>query len=150
MENGGQQLAQKYTYKQIGANLGVDSSTVQRTIHLFESTGSVHKRPYPEERLEKKLTPTVELIIMTLVTQQPRILLQELQTLLYCDYAVNIGLSTICQFLHKNGFSRQRMVLIAKQRDEYLQATFATDLSCYKPEMLVFLDETGADKRNTM
>ena len=150
MENGGQRLAQKYTYKQIGANLGVDSSTVQRTIHLFESTGSVHKRPYPEERLEKKLTPTVELIIMTLVTQQPRILLQELQTLLYCDYAVNIGLSTICQFLHKNGFSRQRMVLIAKQRDEYLRATFATDVSCYKREMLVFLDETGADRRNTM
>jgi len=70
-----QRLAQGYTYKQIGANLGVDSSTVQRTVRLFESTGSVHKRPYPEERLEKKLTPTVELIIMTLVTQQPGILL---------------------------------------------------------------------------
>jgi len=120
VENGGQRLAQRYTYKQIGANLGVDSSTVQRIVHLFESTGSVYKRPYPEERLEKKLTPTIELVIMTLVTQQPGILLRELQTLLYCDYAVNIGLSTIFQFLRKNGFSRQRMVLIAKQRDKYL------------------------------
>jgi len=68
-----QRLALGYTYKQIGANLGVDSSTVQRTTCLFERTGNVHKRPYPEGRLEKKLTPTVELIIITLVIQNPGI-----------------------------------------------------------------------------
>ena len=61
---------------------------------------------------------------MTLVTQQPGIQLRELQTLLYRDYTVNIGLSTIFQILHKNGFSRQRMVLIAEQRDEYLMTTY--------------------------
>ena len=66
------------------------------------------------------------------------------------DYGVNIGISTICQFLHRSVFSHQRMVLIAKQRYEYLRATFAIDVSCYKPEMLVFLDETGADRRNTV
>ena len=70
--------------------------------------------------------------------------------MLYHDYGVNIGISTICQFLHRSVFSRQRMVLIAKQRYEYLRATFAIDVSCYKPEMLVFLDETGADRRNTV
>ena len=145
-----QQLTLGYTYKEIGDNLSVDSSTVQRTVSLFESTGSVHKRLYPEGRLEKKLTPTVKLIIMTLVIQQPGILLRELQTELCHGYGVSIGTSTICQFLHKNGFSRQRMVLIAKQRDEYLRATFVMDVSCYKTDMLVFFDETGADRRNTM
>ena len=42
------------------------------------------------------------------------------------------------------------MVLIANQRYEYLRANFAIDVSCYKLEMLVFLDETGADRRNTV
>ncbi len=142
-------LALRHTYKQISANLGVDSSTVQRTVTLFELTGSVQKRPYPKGRVQKKLTPTAELVIMTLVIQQPGILLRELQAEL-SDYGVNIGLSTICHFLHKSGFSHQKMVLIAKQRDEYLRTVFTVDVSLYKPEMLVFLDETGADRRNTM
>ncbi len=63
-----QRVALGYTYSQIGANLGVDSSTVQRNICLFKQTGSVQKHPYPERRLEKKLTPTVELFSLTLVT----------------------------------------------------------------------------------
>ncbi len=145
-----QRLALGYTYSQIGANLGVDSSTVQRTVCLFEQTGSVQKRPYPEGRLEKKLTPTVELIILTLVIQRPGILLREVQIELLRDYGVNVGLSTICHFLHKSGFTHQRMVLVAKQRDEYLRTTFTIDVSVYQPEMLVFLDETGADRRNTI
>ncbi len=69
-----QRLALNLTYQEIAANLGVDPSTVQRTVSLFELTGSVQKRPYPEGRLEKKLTPTTEIIILTLVVQQPEIL----------------------------------------------------------------------------
>ena len=51
-------------------------------------------------------------------------------------------------FLRKSGLIRQKMVVIAQQRDEYLRAKFKIDVSLYKPEMLVFLDETGADRRN--
>ncbi len=76
-----QRLALNRTYQENAANLGVDpQSTVQRTVSLFELTGSVQKRPYPEGRLEKKLTPTTEIIILTLVIQQPEILLREVQT----------------------------------------------------------------------
>ncbi len=144
-----QRLALSYTYKKIGANLGVDTSTVQRTVQLFECTGSVQKRPYTKGHLEKKLTPTVKLIILTLVIQRPGILLRELQEQL-SEYGVNVGLSTICEFLHKSGFTHQKLVLIAKQRDEQIRAVFAMDVSVYTPEMLVFLDETGADRRNAM
>ena len=143
-----QRLALGYTYRQIGADLGVDTSTVQRTIRLFELTGSVQKRPYPEGRIQKKLTPTVELIILTLVVQQPGIFLREIQSELK-KYGVDVDQSTICLFLHQSQFTRQKMVLIAKQRDEYLRTKFRIDVSVYKPEMLVFLDETGADSRNT-
>ena len=56
-----QRLVLGYTFKQIGANFGVDTSTVQRTVRLFESTGILEKRQYPKNRLEKKLTSTFEL-----------------------------------------------------------------------------------------
>ena len=39
-----QRLVLGYTFKQIGANLGVDTATVLRTVGLFESTGSLEKR----------------------------------------------------------------------------------------------------------
>ena len=144
-----QRFALGYTFTEIGTNLNVDPSTVQRTAHLFELSGSVQKRQYPQGCVQKKLTPSVELIIINLVVQQPGILLRELQTELF-TYGVEVSLSTICQFLHKSGFSHQKMVLIAKQRDEQLRAIFTMDVSLYSSEMFVFLDETGADRWNTI
>ena len=78
-----QRLGLRYTYKQISAKLSVDCSTVQRTVSLFELTGSLEKRPYPTNRLKKKLTPTVEQIfLLSLVIQKPGILLCELEAVL--------------------------------------------------------------------
>ena len=42
------------------------------------------------------------------------------------------------------------MKVIAKQQDSYLRAQFAYDVTQYQPEMLVFLDETGSDKRDSL
>ena len=34
------------------------------------------------------------------------------------------------------------------QRDEFLRQQYISDVSVYSPEMLVFIDETGTDRRN--
>ena len=39
-----------YTYTKVAESLCVDKSTVSRTLTLFQTTGSVSKRPYPKER----------------------------------------------------------------------------------------------------
>jgi hypothetical protein len=36
------------------------------------------------------------------------------------------------------------------QRDDFLRAQFVSDISIYEPEMLIFLDETGSDRRNSI
>ena len=41
-------------------------------------------------------------------------------------------------------------MLIAKQRGEDLRMAFANDVSMCDSEILVFIDETGADRRNTI
>ena len=41
---------------QVAKNVGVDRSTVSRTIQLFRVTGSVSKRLYPKEQAFRKLT----------------------------------------------------------------------------------------------
>ena len=38
----------------------------------------------------------------------------------------------------------------ATQRDELFREQFISDVSIYNPDMLVFIDETGADRRNLL
>ena len=64
--------------------------------------------------------------------------------------ALNLDLneSTICRVLHSEGFYRQKIRIIAQQREEMQCAKYAARMSLIKPEMLVFLDKTGCDRRN--
>ena len=66
-----------------------------------------------KHRLQKKLTPTAELILLTIVIQQPGLKLREIQAQLK-DYKIEVSEPTICNFLHKYGFSYQIMMLIAR------------------------------------
>lgn len=143
-----QRMALGYTFEQISKNLGVDKSTVHRTITLFNTTGSVHKRPYPKERASRKLTPLAQMFILHLTLQKPGIYLHEIQKELEVSLLVEVSLSTLCTFLHKSGFTRQRLRTVALQQDRMLREKFSSEVSVYATEMFVFVDETGSDARN--
>ena len=131
-------------------NLNVDLSTVWRVVKFFRETGCVDKKGYPHERAFRKVTAPLELTIIHLVLSRPGIYLREIQVELREAMGAEIGPSAICRFLHKVGFSRQRMKLVALQRDKEIRAQFVSDVSIYEPEMLIFLDETGADRRDSL
>ena len=61
---------------------------------------------------------------------------------------VDLDESTIRRFLQSQGLTLQ-MVIVAR-RDEYNRAMFAAKMTVYNPEMLIFLDETGFDRRNVL
>ena len=134
--------------RDIAVNLGVDSTTVWRTVKLFRETGDVHQKTPPGAI--KKLTPVTEFIIVTEVLKHPGIMLHELQVMLIEQAGVAVSLSTICRFLHRIGFSRQKLRIVPLQRDDFLRTQYASDVSIYDPEMLIFLDETGSDRRNSI
>ena len=48
------------------------------------------------------------------------------------------------------GCSRQVMRSVAIQSSDALRSRFMADISIYDPQMLVWLDETGYDRRNTL
>ena len=75
--------------------------------------------------------------------QKPGVLLSEVQNELTSVLAVDVDVSTICRFLQASGFTRQKLQYVALQRDEFLRQL---DMSIHTPDMLVFLDESGADK----
>ncbi len=113
----------------------------------FRNTGGVQKKNYPRDKAFSKLTPALEYAIIHLVLKRPGVLLREIQTELVQEYGAELSLSTICMFLHKTGFTRQKLRVAAPQHDDFLRFQFVSDVSIYDPETLVFLDETGSDRR---
>ena len=91
-----QRLALNCTLAGSATNLCVDKATVKRTIEI---SGDVCKRPYPKLRLQRALSPTAEIILLTTVVQQPGIKLREVQTQLR-EYGIEVSEPTICNFLH--------------------------------------------------
>ena len=140
----------EYSQQRIAQNLGVDQSTVSRTIQLFHSTGSVSKRPYPKERAFRKLTSPCQLLIFHLVVQRPRIYLHEIQSELSSLLLIDVDISTISRFLCEAGFSRQKLKQVALQQDAFLRLQYISNMSVYTADMLVFVDETGCDRRNCL
>ena len=145
-----QREALGYTYWAIASNLSVDKSTVLRTLELFHATGSVSKRSYHPSNTNRILTLPAQLFLLNLVVSKPGIYLKEIQKELSDFLMVDVSVSSVCKFLHSNGFSRQKLHIVALQQDQFLKEKFTFDVSLYSPHMLVFIDETGADKRNCL
>ena len=114
------------TYHSIGVNLQVDPSTVYRTVQHFLNTGTVDKKKYNPDNLPRKLNDEIQLLILQLVLDRPGIMLREIQDEVLEVAGVDLAESTICQFLHTQNFSRQKMHITAMQKDEALRALFAS------------------------
>ena len=136
------------TLDKVAANLCVDTSTVYRTVHEFHISGSVSKKPYTASNRPVKLTKPVQLTVLTLALEKPGIYLWEIQQELRWLYGLDISPASLCTFMKKSNFSRKKMQLIALQRDEELRAIFTMEVSLYPSHLLVFIDETGCDRRD--
>ena len=134
--------------------LCVDASTVRRTVALFDQTGKVAKRKYPDTHGGhlRKLTDVDKLLVLEIAIERPGIYLREIRQFLLEETGTEVDVSTICRFLKESGFTRQKMTITAKQRSDALRATFLMDMTIYKkhPEFFVFIDETGTDRRDSM
>ena len=121
---------------------------MHRTLERFWTTGDVKRKDFPAERGDCKLTTTAHLFLIHQLIDNPGINLKELKDSLLVELGINVTESRICKFLKKKGFSRQRMRTYAMERDTELRKQFVVDVSVFKEDMLVFLDETGCDCRD--
>ena len=125
----------------------VSARTVTRYLNLFMQTGDVIPRrrrygPYP------LLGDYEQLILLRLILERPGIYLSEIQRKFFDMFGVEISVSTICRTLKFMGCSRQRIQYVALQRSDVYRARYMAEIAMYDPAMLVFIDETGSDRRN--
>ena len=107
------------SYTEVAKNLIVDQCIVKRVVKLFNDTGNVTKKSYNKSNLPRKVTKVVQFCILQLVIQYPGIKLREIKSEVSYLLQVELDESTICRFLQSQGLTRQKMQIVAKQRDEY-------------------------------
>ena len=138
--------------KDISSRLMVDQSTVRRILQLFGNTGTVTKKDYPESHAEnlRLLTEVDQFLIMELVIEKPGTYLSEIKWQLEKTTGTTVSESTICRFLKQCGFTRKKIKHVALQRSEILRAKYVAEIGIYNPESLVFVDETGGERKDAM
>ena len=124
-------------------------STLQLCAELLLFSMTVDKRKHPPNSGTAVLTDIDKLII---IETRPDIYLREITEVLVNETGTHVDVSTIWRFLHSSNITRQKMVLVAKQRSEFLRGVYLQDMQIFNghPEMLIFVDETGADRRNCL
>lgn len=125
--------------------------TVRPYLKMFEETGDVKPRPRRSGPLHL-FGEYEQLTLLRLILENPGIYmyLHEIQQQLLHMFGVDVSVPTICKTLKFMGCSRQKIQHIALQRSEVCRARFMSEISIYDPAMLVWVDETGCDRRNSM
>ena len=117
---------------------------------LFHQTGDV--KPLSRRNGAQRLLGDLEqLRLLQIVLRNPGIYLHEVQLQLQEAYGVKIHVSTIilCRTLKFMGCTRQVIRHVALQRSEVVRAKFMAKVSVYDPSMLIWIDESGCDRRNS-
>ena len=142
-------LASNATLTDIASTFCLSERTVRRYVDLFYQTGDV----LPKESAhgpKKLLGDHEQVVVLQLILSTPGFYLQELQAELLKKFGVPVSVPTICRTLRFMGCTRQSMHHVAIQRSDILRARFMAEISLYDPEMLIWLDETGCDRRHTV
>lgn len=123
--------------------------SVQRYLCLFHSTGSVAPKQ-SSGGPAKVLSEFEEMTILQILVHYPSTTSHEVQSQLYEATGKGVHVSTICRTIHKNSFTRKKVQVIALQRSEEARVQFMAEVSAYKPDMLIWVDETGSDRRKSI
>ena len=142
-----QRLMPGLTYQQIATNLCVDTATVWRAVDKFQVEGTVGSKYC---KGPQALTEFQKFVIMQTVLEKPAAYLCEICTDLLVKTGTTMSESAICRFFQRNNFSRKKLYMVTKQCNEQLRLSFISDCEIYTPEMMVFVDETGSDNRDSM
>jgi transposase len=140
--------AQHLSTTEISQLVCVSRRTVRRYIKKFKLTGEV--QPTHHCHGPKRLLGEYEqLFLLQTILRNPGIYLHEIKAKVKAKFGVAVGSSTICKALKHMGCSRQVIQHIAIQRNEQLRAKFMAEISKYDPSMLIWLDESGCDRRHS-
>ena len=135
--------------KEIAEVMKVSERSVYRYSERYLITGDV--RPFIRRNGPvRELSEFEQHYLVDLVLAKPGMYLRELQEELYLSMLHWVDSSTILRTLHRIGMSRQVLKHYSLQRSELCRSNFWLEFHYFHPSMMVWIDESGFDKRNSL
>jgi len=137
------------SYTDVARTLFMCEKSVQMYLTIFHATGSVD--PQILKRGPDKCLTEFELFtIVQTVIIKPTSFLCKIQHQLLCSTGRWVHASTICNAVKKQGLTHKRVQTIALQQIEAWRIEYMTEISQFHPDMLIWIDETGSERRNSI
>ena len=141
-------IARGWSSSDISKHLCVCERSVRRYLNLFRLTGDVNPKSQRHGPLPL-IGDYEQLVLLRLILENTGIYLHELQGKLYDHFGATVSVATICKTLRRMGCCRRVIRHIALQRSDELRGRFMAEISIYEPEMIIWIDESGCDRRNS-
>ena len=138
----------KLSNRTVSRLLSVSPSTVSRIVERFDRTGEVAASIHTHAG--RALDSYSEYRLLKLVCEKPTIYLREILSVLREETGMELSEATICRALKQFGYTHKKVHFVGRQRSDLLRAEYKADISAFHPSMLVFIDETGCDKRDLL
>ena len=120
-----------------------------RYLQLYYSTGTV--KPTRQSHGPARLLNDFEqLSLIQSLLRNPTMYLEELQSELVELTGTMVHKSTICRTIQHLGLTRKKITQVALQHSEDLMFEFMAEISSFHPNMIVWLDENGSSRRNSI
>ena len=137
----------KQEAEEVARVLMISPRSVFRYSERYTVTGEV--RPFAKRSgPQRELSEFEEDFLLSIVLRKPGLYLRELQDEIYSALLHWVDCSTILRTLHRIGVSHQVMKHYAIQRSELRRSEFWLEFHLFQPHMIIWIDETGFDKRN--
>ena len=122
--------------RDISQLLCISEKTVRRYIASFLITGDI--KPKSHRHGPPKLLGEFEQLVLLRIVEWLR------------RFGITVSVPTLCRTLKWMGCTRQVIQHVALQQSEDCRAQFMAEVSMYDPSMLIWLDESGCDRRHMM
>ena len=110
-----QRLGMGMTFRDIAKRLQIGLGSAHRLYRRFTETGDFKKAERSSRRHTRKLDEFHELYIIGLLMENPGLYLDEIKLKIKEATTVTVSGSTICRVLQRNGYTRKKILQVARQ-----------------------------------
>ena len=142
-----QRIGMERSFRMIAQSLNISVGTAFNVFRIFEVTGEIE--PKHRKYSGNIVDNSTNLTILAIVLEKPSLYLSEIIQQIYDCTGKKICPSTLCGIMHKHGITRKKIQQVAIQRSDQYRGVYMAEVSMYKTNMLVFVDETGKDARDS-
>ena len=135
--------------QEIASVLFMCEKSVHRYLSLFHSTGSAAPKQHAGG-VSKTLNEFEQFTVLQILIHHPTAYLHEVQEQLFQATGIWASASTICRTIKEHGFTHKKVEVIALQRSEERRIEYMAEMSLFNPDMLIWIDETGSDRRKSV